>query len=431
MAQWDDAKYAQLADLLGTLEFLVRDSGEAQPANQIKRLIGLHFLTARITPPEIAADQNDYAPAGLMTASALRLSTDASRNITGLIGGIKDRMLAIINVGANDIVLKNENAGSAAANRFGLDADLTLAAKQACIIWYDYDASRWRCIAKTSAVAVGASTGTPGGRLTLTSGAPVTTADVAASTNVYYTPHIHNQITLWTGAAWQTIEFTEKTLALGAVTAALPYDVFGHLSAGELVLEKLAWASATARATAISLQDGRYCKTGDKTRLYLGTFYTIDTTQTADSATKRFLWNMYNRRARLLHYTTADNYWTYAIATWRQANANAANKVQIVIGLLEDEISLSLVCSCVPSGAVEGFAGISEDVTNAPHANGHYQGGGDVANGWIPFTSTLDTFPNSIGYHYYAWVEKASGATITFYGSGTNIAGGLNGRVLA
>ncbi len=260
---------------------------------------------------------------------------------------------------------------------------------------------------------------TPGGRLTLTSGAPVTTADVAASTDVYYTPYLHNIIALWDGTIWQPVTFAEKTLALGAVTSGLPYDVFGYLSGGDLALEKLAWASTTARATAISMQDGRYCKTGDKTRLYLGTFHTISTTQTCDTAAKRFLWNMYNRVVKPLSYLAGEQNWTYGTATWRQKNADAAAKVEIVLGVKEDLLDLTLVTSCTSSADnIYGAAALSEDVTNAPHANCHYQGGGGAktGTGWFPFASTLRTYPQAGGYHYYAWVEYATAATITFWG---------------
>lgn len=154
MAQWDDPKYAELTSLLGDyIEFMVRDPGETAPEDQIKRLLGTFFLGGQLTPAEITADQNNYAPTGLEHASVLRISTDASRNITGLTGGIKFRLIAIVNVGSNDAVLKNENASSTAGNRFALDADLTLAAWQGCILWYDTTSSRWRCVAKTSAAA--------------------------------------------------------------------------------------------------------------------------------------------------------------------------------------------------------------------------------------------------------------------------------------
>ena len=128
----------------------------------------------------------------------------------------------------------------------------------------------------------------PGGRLTLTSGTPVTTSDVTGATSIYYTPYISNVISLWTGYRWQPIEFSEYTLALGTLTSGKPYDVFAYLSSGVLALEMLAWTNDTTRATAITIQDGRYCKSGDKTRLYLGTFYTTATTTTEDSENNRY-----------------------------------------------------------------------------------------------------------------------------------------------
>src|SRR5574337_954655 len=49
----------------------------------------------------------------------------------------------------------------------------------------------------------------PGGRLTLTSGTPVTTSDVTGATTVYYTPYLHNLIPLWDGQNWAPVEFSE------------------------------------------------------------------------------------------------------------------------------------------------------------------------------------------------------------------------------
>ncbi|MDT3687332.1 MAG: DUF2793 domain-containing protein [Pseudorhodoplanes sp.] len=105
------------------------------------------FLTGNITPAQIAADQNDYNPAGLAGASVLRLSSDAARNITGLSGGGEGRVLALMNVGTQPIVMKDEHAGSAAGNRFRFGADITLAAKRSVILWYDAAVSRWAWLA--------------------------------------------------------------------------------------------------------------------------------------------------------------------------------------------------------------------------------------------------------------------------------------------
>jgi hypothetical protein len=89
-------------------------------------------------------------------ASILRLSSDASRNITGMVDPRDGVIKTIINVGTNPIVLQNANAGSTAANRFDFGADITLAAKQSATIRYDGTDARWKLEAATSGSAVAA-----------------------------------------------------------------------------------------------------------------------------------------------------------------------------------------------------------------------------------------------------------------------------------
>lgn len=105
------------------------------------------FLSGDITPAQITADQNDYNPSGLASASVLRLSSDASRNVTGLSGGGDGRIVSLVNAGANAIVLKDASASSSAGNRFSFGADLTLTAKQSAVLWYDATDSRWKLFA--------------------------------------------------------------------------------------------------------------------------------------------------------------------------------------------------------------------------------------------------------------------------------------------
>lgn len=133
------------------------------------------------------------------------------------------------------------------------------------------------------------------GRLTLTSGTPVTTSDVTGATSVYYTPYIGNQIGLYTGSAWVSYTFAELSLALGTLTSGLPYDVFLDYNDGTPQLAMTAWTNDTTRATALVRQDGILVKTGDTQQRYLGTFYTTSTTTTEDSAANRYLKNYYNR----------------------------------------------------------------------------------------------------------------------------------------
>lgn len=111
--------------------------------------------SATITPAQITANTNDYAPSGIHVAALVRLSTDASRNLTGLTEGALGRMLFLHNVGAQPLVFKNQDAGSAAANRFAFGFDLTLGADQCCILHYDNTATRWRLLGTSAAAADG------------------------------------------------------------------------------------------------------------------------------------------------------------------------------------------------------------------------------------------------------------------------------------
>ena len=103
-----------------------------------------------VTPAQITANQNNYA---IGTANVLRLSSDAARNITGIVNGgspTEDgRELLIINVGAQDIVLTNEDAASTAINRIitGTGASVTLATLASARLIYDVTSARWRIVA--------------------------------------------------------------------------------------------------------------------------------------------------------------------------------------------------------------------------------------------------------------------------------------------
>lgn len=97
-----------------------------------------------ITPSQLVADADDYDVTDIATASIVRLSTDASRDITGMVPGIRR---TIINVGLNDLVIKNSDASSSAANRFLMNSDLTLGANMSATFFYDLVDTKWRLIA--------------------------------------------------------------------------------------------------------------------------------------------------------------------------------------------------------------------------------------------------------------------------------------------
>jgi hypothetical protein len=104
--------------------------------------------TGVISPTQLAANTDNWNPTGLASARVIRLSTDASRNLTGIVAQAAGTMVWLVNVGAQDCVLVH-NATSTAANRFFCpgSANFTLNANDSVQIRYDTTSSRWRALA--------------------------------------------------------------------------------------------------------------------------------------------------------------------------------------------------------------------------------------------------------------------------------------------
>ncbi len=98
----------------------------------------------------IVADQNDYAPSGIATATVVRIDGGAAdRNITGLAGGADGRIVVIANVGTTNVLnLVDESGSSAAANRFAVrpSPNLIIAVDAVAMLIYDATSTRWRAL---------------------------------------------------------------------------------------------------------------------------------------------------------------------------------------------------------------------------------------------------------------------------------------------
>lgn len=250
-------------------------------------------------------------------------------------------------------------------------------------------------------------------RATLTSGLPITTADVTAATSIKLTPFKGNRISLYDGSSWAEYTLSEISLSLSGLAANTNFDIFVYVTAGVLTLESVAWTNATTRATALTTQDGVYVKNGTLTKRYVGTFRTTSTIgQCEDSFTKRFLWNYYNRAARVLRVKDTTDSWTYATASYASLNASVANRLEFVRGLAEDPVDLAFVCVMSQTGSVAGSIGIGL--------------GSTTVNSAFVFTYGIPSFASllnacykdtpALGYNYLQLLQYASGATVTFYG---------------
>lgn len=269
------------------------------------------------------------------------------------------------------------------------------------------------------------------GRLTLASGDPIPDTEITAATTIYYTPYKGNRIALYdtSDAVWKHYEFSEISIAIPATTST-NYDIWAYDSSGSVTLELLAWTNQLTRATALTTQDGIYVKTGDASRRYLGTFTTSDTSgETEYSLSRRFLWNYYNRVDMPLVINETTGSWSYATSTWRSLNADNANRVEIIVGVVEDRVDLTAIGSYAQNGsgsAVGNYGvGIGEDVTNAN--TGYLNGAGSnvqaSALGNIDSNITMHTlnkYPAGVGYRYYQMVEIGGGTGVVILGNGAS-----------
>jgi hypothetical protein len=95
------------------------------------------------TPAQITADQNDYDPGAY---DLLRLTTDATRTITGIAGGYPGRSIWLTNTGSFDYLLSNQNASSTATNRIvgPYGGDVLVKPGRSVELIYDGTTGRWR-----------------------------------------------------------------------------------------------------------------------------------------------------------------------------------------------------------------------------------------------------------------------------------------------
>lgn len=239
-----------------------------------------------------------------------------------------------------------------------------------------------------------------GGRLTYVSASPV--ADKVSATTLYYTPQLHNQISVFTNNAWEVRTFPELTLSLAGLSANTNYDVFIRLNNGALELVTTAWTNGTTRATALARQDGVLVSSASSERRYLGTLRTTTAAASQDDPSKRFLWNYYNRTRRAAWYQNANPLGVTQVSAWHVVDANA--RVEIVVGQPEPSIPV------LASGRIMGGCG---GVSVKPNLLG---GGGQMCastsewntDQWPSFAPALE------GYNQFEFKVYAGNAGVVF-----------------
>ena len=278
------------------------------------------------------------------------------------------------------------------------------------------------------------------GRLTITSATPFVTTDVSAATTLYFAQVGGNLIDLYDGTRWWPVTFDELSISLAGLTASTPYDVFVYNSGTQAVpvpaLALTAWTNTTTRATGVTRLNGRWVKSGATGYRWVGAVHINSTGgQTDWTHAKRYIYNEYNQAPVPLRRVDGTDTWSYGTATIRQANAAAANKVEVMVGRTGIMIEVEVIASAIAATAdYVAKVAIGEDSTTAAVSGSVY--------GVLKQTATAVSMAGTmvakycgyvpLGYHYYAWLESASNTT-TFYGdngTGANAPqSGMNGVI--
>lgn len=251
------------------------------------------------------------------------------------------------------------------------------------------------------------------------------------NTTLYFAPYNGDRVALYDGTRWKLSAFTERSLAL-TLTAGNGYDVWLYDNAGTLTLETLIWTSPTVRATEWVLQDGIKVKSGDPTRRLVGSFYVVATNTIEDSKLKRHLWNNANRVLRGMNRIEPTATWNYTLTAFQQANASAANQLEVFRGLDEDAMTVNLLARAANAGAVVVWLGIGLDsataISDYDMTGSRWNSGATSVAG----TAQYAGMPG-VGYHFLTWLEaSAASGTTTWGGFATGVINsGMTGQVMA
>jgi hypothetical protein len=129
-------------------QVLMSNGGSAAPTFQAAGGGTIPGFLAALVP---AGANNDFNPGGAWPTNIGRLDVDPSlgvANLTGLVAGIDGQLVVIFNseaLGGNNLTLNNQNAASAAANRFQGSGDFIIVPQNSLTLCYYAGAiNRWR-----------------------------------------------------------------------------------------------------------------------------------------------------------------------------------------------------------------------------------------------------------------------------------------------
>jgi len=414
--------------------------GDATLANQYNylRSDSLRFGQAAADAANIGAVLENFESRltiEKLNIAQLRVPASVSQPVSLIVHGYPVQSVANVDLDAGDVPTGGASVWYIFANRTASSTSFTLSistsptpnANQRLIGRFYYDGSKIEKDSVRTEFSIHISellflkeNHICNGRLTLSTGVPITTSDIGSSSTLYFTPINGNLISLYVpNYGWRIYSFSELTLDLSALDADKNYDIFIYDNEGTLTLQSLAWSSDTLRATSLLLHDGIYCKSSDLTCRYLGTIRTLAAGgATADTECKRFVWNLYNRFKRVISKYEPTASWTYSTEAWRPLHNDTDNRIEFVKGLDLDPITLHAWVFGINDSSGGFSIGVALDAIDITDADLRTYCSVDHITVECIYLKNI-----ALGYHYLQITEWAEEVGITtFCGEGSGVA---------
>lgn len=256
-------------------------------------------------------------------------------------------------------------------------------------------------------------------RMSLSSTLPWTVSDTD-STSVYIHPVNGHVCEVWDGSsAYEYPTITSAiTVALGTLTSGKNYDVFVYNNSGSLAADSpVAWSSDTARTTALVWKGGCLYKDAGgsvaSSRLYVGTFRTISTTQTRMSAVSAFVDNFFNEMPWKLFYKDSTDQYQSNNSYPTITQLNSSLKFQIVHGWRRKAIRLEFPAYTACAGGENLLCGWGVNSTSTFSSDGTI--GRNDASATAFVATQLNEIPR-LGYSSYTVNDSGVNAgSATYY----------------
>jgi hypothetical protein len=286
----------------------------------------------------------------------------------------------------------------------------------------------------------------PGGRLSLSAGVPVQTADVVNGTTIYYLPDQNDYLPLGlTYGSGISLALDSNSGHTGYQQSGKLFDLFLYDNSGTTVLcTGPAWTNATTQSAAVdqTTVPGLWTNTGSitlkfdtssgtltgtaGTALWVGTMYASGNGEctcqfapapaTGGNATIVGLVNVYNRRRVAATSIDDTSNWSYSTNSWRAANGSTSNAVNWVDPIGDILVHGIYHAAEQSGGSSQGGIGVSLDGNAPPNVALLESGSVNIIS-----EDAHGLFRGNKGLHYIQAQEIQNSGTNTYYGvsSGT------------